>query len=80
MSDAQAQLEEVKRLWEEERIARQRLQSEFDVLRGRANGGQTFDARSRSPEGGKRRNGEGEEGGEEGQDDGDRTGKRQRRD
>ncbi|KAF8644020.1 hypothetical protein AX16_008736 [Volvariella volvacea WC 439] len=34
MGDLQAQLEEVKRLWEEERLARQRLESELEVLRG----------------------------------------------
>jgi hypothetical protein len=91
MGDLQAQLEEVKRLWEEERIARQRAESELEVLRGihttRPNGG--FGSRSRSPEGltdggAKRRSGDGEAGGgedKEGRDDGEgRTGKRQRRD
>lgn len=34
MGDLQAQLEEMRRLWEEERIARQRAESELDVLRG----------------------------------------------
>lgn len=34
MGDLQAQLEEVRRLWEEERVARQRLEAELDVLRG----------------------------------------------
>ncbi|KAF8999846.1 hypothetical protein BDQ17DRAFT_1246179 [Cyathus striatus] len=34
MGDLQAQLEEVKRLWEEERLNRQRLESEVEVFRG----------------------------------------------
>lgn len=34
MGDLQAQLEEVRRLWEEERGARQRAESELEVLRG----------------------------------------------
>ena len=34
MGDLQAQLEEMRRLWEEERLARQRLESELEVLRG----------------------------------------------
>jgi hypothetical protein len=89
MGDLQAQLEEVKRLWEEERIARQRAESELDVLRGiqsnRANGGHGF-SRSRSPDGdgvAKRRNDGHVEGGDggEGRDEGEgRSGKRQRRD
>ncbi|KAF8970717.1 hypothetical protein BDZ97DRAFT_1790677 [Flammula alnicola] len=33
MGDLQAQLEEIKRLWEEERMARARLEAELDVLR-----------------------------------------------
>jgi hypothetical protein len=33
MGDLQAQLEEIKRLWEEERMARGRLESEIEVLR-----------------------------------------------
>ena len=90
MGDLQAQLEEVKRLWEDERMARQRAENELEVLRGihnnRANGGGGgFGSRSRSPEdGGAKRRAEGEgEGGEEreGRDDGEgRSGKRQRRD
>ncbi|KAG2005661.1 hypothetical protein CC2G_002048 [Coprinopsis cinerea AmutBmut pab1-1] len=35
MGDLQAQLEEVKRLWDEERTARQRLEAELELLRGR---------------------------------------------
>ncbi|KAI0262729.1 hypothetical protein BC834DRAFT_890055 [Gloeopeniophorella convolvens] len=34
MGDLQAQLEEMRRLWEEERAARARAESELDVLRG----------------------------------------------
>jgi transcriptional regulator CBF1 len=34
MGDLQAQLEEMRRLWEEERMARQRAEGELDVLRG----------------------------------------------
>jgi hypothetical protein len=34
MGDLQAQLEEMRRLWEEERAARTRAESELDVLRG----------------------------------------------
>ncbi|KZT66770.1 hypothetical protein DAEQUDRAFT_729901 [Daedalea quercina L-15889] len=34
MGDLQAQLEEMRRMWEEERIARERIQSELEVLRG----------------------------------------------
>ncbi|KIJ60896.1 hypothetical protein HYDPIDRAFT_116574 [Hydnomerulius pinastri MD-312] len=34
MGDLQAQLEEMRRLWEEERMARQRAENELEVLRG----------------------------------------------
>lgn len=34
MGDLQAQLEEMRRLWEEERAARQRAENELEVLRG----------------------------------------------
>ncbi|EMD34944.1 hypothetical protein CERSUDRAFT_54127 [Gelatoporia subvermispora B] len=34
MGDLQAQLEEMRRMWEEERVARQRLETELQVLRG----------------------------------------------
>jgi len=37
MGDLQAQLEEMRRLWEEERVARTRAESELDVLRGLKN-------------------------------------------
>ncbi|KAI0791066.1 hypothetical protein C8Q75DRAFT_759177 [Abortiporus biennis] len=38
MGDLQAQLEEMRRLWEEERVARQRADAELDALRGLQNG------------------------------------------
>jgi bHLH factor len=56
MGDLQAQLEEVKRLWEEERMARSRAENELNVLRGiagRNNGvGQShqYGSRSQSPD------------------------------
>lgn len=34
MGDLQAQLEEMRRMWEEERMAKSRAESELDVLRG----------------------------------------------
>lgn len=34
MGDLQAQLEEMKRMWEEERVARQRVESELEALKG----------------------------------------------
>lgn len=39
MGDLQAQLEEMRRLWEEERAARQRAENELEVLRGVPQGG-----------------------------------------
>ncbi|KAH0834094.1 hypothetical protein J3R83DRAFT_11379 [Lanmaoa asiatica] len=39
MGDLQAQLEEMRRLWEEERAARQRAEGELEVLRGVPQGG-----------------------------------------
>jgi bHLH factor len=50
MGDLQAQLEEMRRLWEEERTARQRLESDLDMLRDGS--GKTSHVRSRSPAGG----------------------------
>ena len=45
MGDLQAQLEEMKRMWEEERVARQRVESELDVLKGlRSSGSAVPDA------------------------------------
>lgn len=58
MGDLQAQLEEVKRLWDEERMARSRAENELDMLRdihsGRNNSqSHLYGSRSRSPEGNK---------------------------
>ncbi|KAI0938006.1 hypothetical protein AcW1_002333 [Taiwanofungus camphoratus] len=63
MGDLQAQLEEMRRMWEEERIARQRAESELEVLRGiqqglpmgaaAAAGKPAGQARSKSPDGAK---------------------------
>ena len=50
MGDLQSQLDEVRRLWDEERNARQRLESELNMLRGSV--GKTSHVRSRSPAGG----------------------------
>lgn len=36
MGDLQAQLEEMRRMWEEERVARQRAEAELELLRGHA--------------------------------------------
>lgn len=74
MGDLQSQLDEMRRLWEEERLGRQRLESELEVLRGggRSGGGggtgKTSHVRSRSPS---------EREDDDEMDDG-RTGKRQR--
>jgi len=38
MGDLQAQLEEVRRMWDEERAGRQRAENELEVLRGSKNG------------------------------------------
>ncbi|KAI0633058.1 hypothetical protein C8Q77DRAFT_1121354 [Trametes polyzona] len=38
MGDLQAQLEEMRRMWEEERVARQRAEAELELLRGHAPG------------------------------------------
>jgi len=70
MSDLQAQLEEMKRLWDEERMARQRSESELELLRG------MHGIKADVETGGKRRNEEGETG--VGDGDGERDGKRAR--
>jgi transcriptional regulator CBF1 len=73
MSDLQAQLEEMKRLWDEERMARQRAESELELLRSMH--GIAAGQSGSKPEGdggGKRRNDDAEPG------DGDRDGKRPR--
>jgi len=49
MGDLQAQLEEMRRAWEEERLGRQRLESELDALRSSLGSGKTSNVRSRSP-------------------------------
>ena len=54
MGDLQAQLEEIKRLWEEERIVRARLEAELDVLRS-MNGIPTTSKDDNSAAGTKRR-------------------------
>lgn len=69
MGDLQAQLEEVKRLWDEERTARQRLEREVEMLRG----GQTVP----KDEGAVKRR---SEDGVEPEGDAERDGKRQRTD
>lgn len=48
MGDLQAQLEEMRRLWEEERAARTRAESELDVLRG-LKGSSTTDGPAAAP-------------------------------
>jgi bHLH factor len=48
MGDLQAQLEDMRRLWEEERIARQRAENELDVLRGVSGQAPTIPYKSRS--------------------------------
>jgi len=50
MGDLQGQLEEMRRVWEEERALRQRYESDLDMLRGGS--GKTSHVRSRSPAGG----------------------------
>ncbi|KAI0049029.1 hypothetical protein FA95DRAFT_1489956 [Auriscalpium vulgare] len=62
MGDLQAQLEEMRRLWEEERAGRQRAEAELETLRGGAAG-------EGAKEGGEKKDAEGE---------GERGGKRQR--
>ena len=60
MGDLQAQLDEVRRLWEEDRVARQRVETELEVLRQHGVGAQprppsqhehaTYKSRSQSVE------------------------------
>lgn len=69
MGDLQAQLEDIKRVWEEERAARTRLERELELLRG-AQGAPKDEVAS-----GKRRS-EGDEANAEAE--ADRDGKRQR--
>ncbi|KAJ7222248.1 hypothetical protein GGX14DRAFT_532231 [Mycena pura] len=52
MGDLQVQLDEIRRMWEEERMARQRTEQELEALRGgKAAGGSAGEKRA-SPEGG----------------------------
>jgi hypothetical protein len=60
MGDLQAQLEEVKRMWEEERMARSRLEADLEVLKNMsASAGAT--SKEESSAAGKKRNAEGQE-------------------
>jgi transcriptional regulator CBF1 len=74
MGDLQAQLEEMRRLWEEERVGRQRAETELDVLRGMKPDGDKKFQNSDSDQA-KRRSAEAED--DEGESD-SRGGKRQR--
>lgn len=71
MGDLQTQLEEVKKLWDEERQMRVRLERELELVRGQGVG-------KDDPTAAKRRSEDGAEVTVEG--DGDRDGKRQRTD
>lgn len=75
MGDLQAQLEEIKRLWEEERMARGRLEAEIEALRN-MNGVSAAKEESASS-GTKRRSTDGAEA-EAATSEMDRDGKRQR--
>jgi len=61
MGDLQAQLDEMRRAWEDERLARQRLDSELEVFKSGRGDGKTSHVRSRSPNAGKSENEEEEE-------------------
>jgi bHLH factor len=71
MGDLQTQLEDMRRMWEEERDARQRVEEELEVIRGGSSVGNRGERRERSP---------GRDGNEISAQDGDesRGGKRQR--
>lgn len=71
MGDLQAQLEEMRRLWEEERSGRQRAEDELDLLRPRPDGDNKTDGDL-----GKRRSAEAEE--DEGESE-TRSGKKRQR-
>ncbi len=60
MGDLQAQLEEVKRMWEEERMARSRLEAELEVLKN-MNASAGAAPKEESSAAGKKRNAEGQE-------------------
>ncbi|KAJ7219977.1 hypothetical protein GGX14DRAFT_515294 [Mycena pura] len=58
MGDLQVQLDEIRRMWEEERMARQRAEQELEALRGsKAAGGSAGEKRA-SPDGGETEGGE----------------------
>ncbi|KAF8181051.1 hypothetical protein BJ912DRAFT_854933, partial [Pholiota molesta] len=80
MGDLQAQLEEVKRLWEEERMVRTRLEAEIEVLRG-MQGMPPAGGKDEGAGGTKRRSEEGAAGAGDGGEaaaEAERDGKRQR--
>lgn len=93
MGDLQSQLEEVKRMWEEERMARSRVEAELEVLRnmnglpagnaptapaGANTNGTTTAPKEEGAAGTKRRSVEGQEPAAEPAADAERDGKRQR--
>jgi bHLH factor len=49
MGDLQAQLEEMRRAWDEERVARQKAQNELEAFKSGRGDGKTSHVRSRSP-------------------------------
>jgi bHLH factor len=51
MGDLQVQLDEIRRMWEEERMQRQRAEQELEVLRGNKAGGAGGEKRPSPPEG-----------------------------
>lgn len=63
MGDLQAQLEEVKRMWEEERMARNRLEAELEVFKNMNSsaGAAGVASKEESSAAGKKRNAEGQE-------------------
>ncbi|KAI0830329.1 hypothetical protein BC628DRAFT_1357443 [Trametes gibbosa] len=83
MGDLQAQLEEMRRMWEEERQARQRAEAELELLRGHAPtggaGGAAPVSSGGTKENGKRERGESDAAGQEGEgQEGDDRAKRPR--
>lgn len=78
MGDLQTQLEEVKRMWEEERMARQRAENELEALR-RA-GGQNAQQNQNQNQGAIGKAGEKRDGDVVDGSEADRDGKRQRTD
>ncbi|KAM5533500.1 hypothetical protein V8D89_012837 [Ganoderma adspersum] len=94
MGDLQAQLEEMRRMWDEERVARQRAEAELELLRGHsagngaagsgsptvpnANAAETAPNSAGAKENGKRDRDGEDDKGEEGQADGEDRSKRPR--